>query len=40
MAVTTVEPSIKDPPRRGHNRNDFSIKDRSKSQMYIFQNYS
>ncbi len=35
--ISTVEPPIKDPLRRGHNRNNLSTKDTfPKSQMFLF----
>ncbi len=34
--ISTVEPPIKDPLRRGHNKNNLSTKDTFQSQMLIF----
>ena len=36
MYSITVEPLIKDPPRRGHNRNNLSTKDTLQSPKCLF----
>ncbi len=36
MYSTTVEPLIKDPPRRGHNRNNLSTKDTLQGPKCLF----